>query len=87
MTHLTAGNDVADTKTDKITASEFAVESKIKQRSVSDTLFVPEPEPNSPDMLFFERRLGANHFSCIPGHGLLQRRRWKTSCLLHDTFS
>ena len=87
VAHLTTGNDVADTKADKIAASEFAIESKIEQSSVSDTLFAPQPKPNSSDVLFFERPLGANHFSCIPRHGRLQCRRWKTRFLFHDTFS
>jgi hypothetical protein len=58
---------VADLQSDKVTASELAVDGEVEHCQLADAMFKVEPNPEGPDFLQLERRLGVNKLALVPG--------------------
>jgi hypothetical protein len=63
---LSARHQVTDFDLDQITASQFAVDRKIKQRPVSKSVLAIQMKPNSPYLSRFQRTLGPDLSAGIP---------------------
>jgi hypothetical protein len=62
----TAADEVADHDLHEITPAELAVDSQIEHCPVAHPAFAVEPEADGPDLLRFERALGAKQPACVP---------------------
>ena len=58
---------VADLQSDKVTASELAVDGEVEHGQFADAMLEVEPNPDGPDLPQLERRLGANKLALVPG--------------------
>jgi hypothetical protein len=58
--------DVFNSNPDDVTASELAVDRKIEERQIARPLSKLEPNPNRPNLLDLERRLGSNDLASVP---------------------
>ena len=64
--HPAAADEFSDPDFHHVTASQLAVDGQVEQRTVAETPFSIEPEPDSPNPLWLERTLRADRFSGIP---------------------
>lgn len=67
---LSTADENADTNVDDIAGPQRAVDSEGEHRSVTQPPPAVEPEPDGPHLLRFQRPLGANLSSCVPGSPL-----------------
>ncbi len=67
-------DQVSDPYPDDITAPQFAVDRKVEHGAVAHPPLAIQPKPNGPDLLRFQRLLGAYHPPGIPRSPLLTCR-------------
>ena len=65
-----AGAYVVHLQADEIAASELAVARKVEQGEISFPILQLKPDPNGPDIFWFERALLADQSALVPGSPL-----------------
>ncbi len=57
---------IIDPQRDQVIGAQLAVESEVEQSQIPDAVGNLEPDPNGPDLLSFQRRLGSNQLAPVP---------------------
>jgi hypothetical protein len=63
---LIAVRDIADSQTDKITTTQFAVDCKVEQGKITDSMSVLKVDPDGPDVFRPQRRLLPDQPALVP---------------------
>jgi hypothetical protein len=71
-----ARDDVANAHLDQVATAQLAVDREIKERTV-------EPEADRPNLLWFERALGAQHSTFIPRTKFVEGRIYDECPIAH----
>jgi hypothetical protein len=61
-----AGNNVAYANLDNVASPQLAVDSEVEERTILKPALLIKPEANCPDLLRFERPLGAHDATVVP---------------------
>jgi len=59
-------SDITDSQTDKVTTAQFAVDCKIEQGEIADSMSVLKMDPDGPNVFGLERRLLVDQLASVP---------------------
>jgi hypothetical protein len=59
-------NDIADSQTDKVTTAQFAVDCKVEQGEIADSMSVLKVDADGPNVFGPQRRLLADQLAFVP---------------------
>jgi hypothetical protein len=74
IANATGSYNVANTHLDDVTAAKLAVDGKVEQCTITEATVLIEPKTDCPNLLRFERALGAERSAFVPGANLMKRR-------------
>jgi hypothetical protein len=77
-----SGHEIANANSDQIAASQLAVDRKIEQRPIPQSVLPVQHEPNLPHLLRLQRSLRAKLPSCVPSRPLLNGSYGEYSMIL-----
>jgi hypothetical protein len=69
-------HNIADLQSDKVAATQLAIDDEVEHGQVADAVFEIESNPDRPDFLKLAWRFGACQLAFVPGLSMCRRCRF-----------